>query len=77
MLNPGSPEALAKGCRCPVIDNGRGRGIFYGGAYQLVTNGDCPMHGKGRLQKNETNAPLSKTTASKPLSAPIEGDLEK
>ena len=22
--NPGSPEAKEAGCRCPVIDNGRG-----------------------------------------------------
>ena len=24
--NPGSPEAVALGCRCPVMDNARGRG---------------------------------------------------
>lgn len=52
-MNPGSQEALAAGCRCPVIDNGRGRG--YGGGSVRDKNGDvvfvvasdCPIHGLG------------------------------
>ncbi len=40
--NPGSPEALAQGCLCPVIDNCRGRGI--GGQFWM--NLECPLHGE-------------------------------
>jgi hypothetical protein len=38
--NPGSPEAKAKGCKCPVLDNdgGRGNGPFW-------VRDDCPAHG--------------------------------
>jgi hypothetical protein len=42
--NPGSDAALAKGCNCPVLDNGHGnpelgriRGFY-------ITAG-CPLHG--------------------------------
>ncbi len=44
---PGSKEAIAKGCTCPVWDNYHGRG--YGGdwrTYGWVINADCPLHGK-------------------------------
>lgn len=37
---PGSPEALAQGCRCPVMDNRRGRGVE--GRWWIA--GDCPLH---------------------------------
>jgi hypothetical protein len=45
--NPGSPEAVKKGCLCPVMDNRRGRGCGRTGE-----NGDplfymdeaCPVH---------------------------------
>jgi len=44
---PGSEDAQAAGCRCPVIDNRRGRG-----AYNSPTTGEpqfwivdgCPLH---------------------------------
>ena len=29
-MNPGSDEAIAAGCTCPVIDNGHGRGYMGG-----------------------------------------------
>ena len=38
---PGSPEAVAQGCTCPVMDNGHGAGR--GGLFW--TSGDCPLHG--------------------------------
>jgi hypothetical protein len=41
--NPGSDEAVARGCRCPVIDNGRGRG-YMGQADIFVLSADCPLH---------------------------------
>lgn len=44
--NPGSPEALAQGCRCPVIDNGYGRGVDIGiGERVWWMSEDCPLHG--------------------------------
>ena len=47
--NPGSREALARGCVCPVLDNGHGRG--YGrweGETVFVRRYDCPLHGERR-----------------------------
>lgn len=44
--NPGSDEAIAAGCRCPILDNGRGRGYgILNGVPQFVFNMDCPLHG--------------------------------
>jgi hypothetical protein len=45
-LNPGSDAALAAGCRCPVMDNNRGRG-YLGQAGVFVMMADCPLHGRG------------------------------
>lgn len=46
--NPGSNEALNQGCRCPVLDNGHGKGHFGDGAkYGWWINSDCPLHGSG------------------------------
>lgn len=42
--NPGSDEALAAGCRCPIMDNGRGKRP---GPWGWVVNAECPMHGRG------------------------------
>jgi hypothetical protein len=43
-VNPGSKEALAAGCRCPVIDNHYGRGVPTGdGPVFWITEG-CPVH---------------------------------
>jgi hypothetical protein len=39
--NPGSDEAIALGCKCPVIDNGHGKGRGDG---LFWFNGDCPIH---------------------------------
>jgi hypothetical protein len=41
---PGSDEALALGCLCPVIDNGHGRG-YMGQPGIYVMRDDCPLHG--------------------------------
>jgi len=48
--NPGSPEAIAQGCKCPVLDNGHGLGWLGGvldeaGQTIFAINGDCPLHG--------------------------------
>ena len=42
-MNPGSKEAIAAGCTCPVIDNGHGRG-YYGQPNVFVYNLGCPIH---------------------------------
>lgn len=42
--NPGSDEAIALGCTCPVMDNGRGLGA-YGTKGLFWYSGDCPVHG--------------------------------
>lgn len=48
--NPGSEEAVAKGCKCPVMDNCRGMGIPITtdeGELQIAfwMSADCPLHG--------------------------------
>jgi hypothetical protein len=41
--SPGSEAAIKKGCKCPVLDNGRGRGLGNG---HYWISGNCPLHGK-------------------------------
>jgi hypothetical protein len=42
--NPGSKEAIARGCTCPVIDNHHGKGIpSKDGPVFWYTVG-CPIH---------------------------------
>ena len=48
-MNPGSDEAIAAGCTCPVIDNDYGRGCMGGvkdeqGRTVFVIRMDCPVH---------------------------------
>lgn len=43
--NPGSDAAVAIGCKCPVMDNGRGRG-YMGVAGLFVYSAACPVHAK-------------------------------
>ena len=48
--NPGSRAAIALGCKCPVIDNGHGKGYMGGaigkdGNVQFVVNETCVLHG--------------------------------
>ena len=43
--NPGSDEALAQGCTCPVITNGYGKGLYNGKLFWMRI--DCPLHGQG------------------------------
>ena len=50
-LNPGSDAAIARGCTCPVLDNGHGSGWLGGtkdpetGETLFVINFNCPVHG--------------------------------
>lgn len=44
--NPGSAEAVERGCKCPVIDNHHGKGVPYGkdGAPLFWISERCPLH---------------------------------
>jgi hypothetical protein len=49
-MTPGSPEAVAAGCTCPILDNNRGLGHTYHREPQdtdlirFWVAGKCPMH---------------------------------
>lgn len=50
--NPGSREALAMGCTCPVLDNAHGKGYIGGvkdekGDTVFVYTMGCPVHDAG------------------------------
>lgn len=42
---PGSPDALARGCRCPSMDNGYGDPQLAHDRGGWWIAGDCPIHG--------------------------------
>lgn len=41
--SPGSPEAVKKGCLCPILDNHHGQG-YQGIKGIYVYSGNCPLH---------------------------------
>ena len=46
--NPGSAEAQTEGCKCPIIDNGYGKGcgrVNSCGEPMFWINEECPLHG--------------------------------
>ena len=47
--NPGSPEAVEKGCKCPVMDNHGGKGFMMGEENGIMfwMVRACPLHGNG------------------------------
>lgn len=54
MLNPGSPEAIKKGCLCSTMANKRGLGYRCGGHEPLFVKNDiCPLHGVEAEMKEE------------------------
>lgn len=49
---PGSDAAVRKGCRCPILDNGHGRGYLGDGdKFGWVIDCNCPMHGEASNAK--------------------------
>ena len=59
--NPGSPEAVAAGCTCPIMDNSHGFGMLGGavtnpddGKPVFIFHEDCPIHGLHMGAMNET-----------------------
>ena len=52
--NPGSKEAVALGCTCPVIDNHYGEGVPDGeGGTHWWHNGSCEIHGLEKLEQED------------------------
>ena len=54
---PGSREAIAAGCRCPVLDNAHGRGFpAFGpeGGVAFWINGECPLHANPTPDKRQS-----------------------
>jgi hypothetical protein len=47
-VNPGSPEAILKGCLCARLDNNWGAGMYTDpdGVAMFSIRGDCPVHGR-------------------------------
>jgi len=39
---PGSDEAIKKGCKCPVLDNGYGKGSYK--SENFIINMTCKLH---------------------------------
>lgn len=58
--NPGSPEAVARGCTCPQSDNYYGEGFPYGGHICFWRTGDCPYHDGVKEKLSEENESSSK-----------------
>lgn len=50
--NPGSKRAIKKGCTCPVMDNGGGKGSGHG-PNTFWINANCPLHGVKNDQAKE------------------------
>lgn len=45
-INPGSKEAIAKGCTCSVMDNAHGQGFILNGQRVFWYSEGCPVHDK-------------------------------
>ncbi len=44
-MTPGSKDAVAVGCTCPVLDNAHGRGAYQiNGVWQFWQSVDCVVH---------------------------------
>ena len=54
--NPGSQEAIEQGCKCPVMDNRRGKGVYIdkNGEPVFWYSGICKIH-KHKLPEDLSN----------------------
>lgn len=61
-MKPGSDEARAAGCKCPVLDNGHGhhpyRGWDENGQGLWAIRGDCPIHGWEQGDSGSADMPV-------------------
>lgn len=66
--NPGSDEAIKRGCTCPQMDNGHGRGR--GGDGETfgwwITEG-CPLHDHSKKKKYGADQGLTGDLAPKEM----------
>lgn len=62
--NPGSDEAVRRGCTCPQIDNEHGRG--YRGGPGFAISEKCRLHGQREL-KAAIEAAIPATPSSEPF----------
>ena len=55
--NPGSDLAIDMGCTCPILDNGHGRGAWWGTKEKTAfwIDESCVIHGKGYFRQEEEN----------------------
>ena len=58
--NPGSSEAVAQGCKCPVMDNFHGKGIpFTSDEGEILIafwkDATCPLHGLPELIEKDSS----------------------
>ncbi len=56
--NPGSEEAVALGCSCPIIDNHYGKGVphnidLHNGPILFWISADCKIHGSYDIKGEE------------------------
>jgi hypothetical protein len=54
---PGSNQAITDGCKCPRLDNARGKGCGYlsaKGEPTFIVNLDCPLHNGAEISPEET-----------------------
>lgn len=58
-MNPGSPEAVANGCTCPIMDNANGQGAWGTSGTDALFWRDvgCPLHG----YKSDTMKPVDES----------------
>ena len=56
--SPGSDEAKARGCTCPVMDNAHGKGVPHSGGVIFWFDETCPIHSWEVYPAPPTNAAL-------------------
>lgn len=61
--NPGSEEAQAQGCKCPVMDNWRGSDEI-GRIRGFVMFANCPLHGFDEHRAGHTDQERGPTDAN-------------
>jgi len=60
--NPGSPDAVALGCLCPVMDNNHGKWAPYPPGGWWITAG-CPVHARKLTRAEATDGVVAAAVA--------------
>jgi hypothetical protein len=67
-MPPGSPQAIARGCNCPVTINNYGKGAFNVPSEQAALafiHLNCPVHGVKQMKQTCNLYDFDKRTVSK------------